>query len=100
MVIVETEYCVISDLISKPFSEKNEIIKIGRPCPVIPNLTSVHKDKKREYIRHFNTLQYDNIIWLTGSSVLNKLYCWPCLLFSTENGVWSKVGFDNSPVKR
>ncbi|KAF0715097.1 zinc finger MYM-type protein 1-like [Aphis craccivora] len=100
MATVEIEYCVISDLISKPFSrrsfsEKNEIIKIGRPCPIIPNLTSVHKDKKREYIRHFNTSQYDNTIWLTGSSVLNKLYCWPCLLFSTENGVWSKVGFDN-----
>lgn len=30
-----------------------------------------------------------------GSCVPNKLYCWPCLLFSTENGVWSKVGFDN-----
>lgn len=99
MAIVETEYCVISDLISKLFSrrffsKKNEIIKTGRPSPVIPNLTSVHKDKKREYIRHFIT-DDDNTIWLTGSSVLNKLYCWPCLLFSTENGVWSKVGFDN-----
>jgi len=45
MAIVETEYCVISNLISKPFSrsfsEKNEIIKTGRPCPVMPNLTSV-----------------------------------------------------------
>lgn len=99
MAVVDTE-CVISDLISTPFSrrhfpEKSEIIKTGRPCPAIPNLTSVHKDKKREYIRHFNTSQYENTIWLTGSCVLNKLYCWPCLLFSTENGVWSKVGFDN-----
>lgn len=46
MAIVDTEYCVISDLTSKPFSrrsfsEKNEIIKTGRPCPVMPNLTSV-----------------------------------------------------------
>lgn len=99
MAVVEVE-CAISDLISKPFSrrsfsEKSEIIKKGKPCPLIPNLTSVHKDKKREYIRHFNTSQYDNTIGLTGSCVLNKLYCWPCLLFSTENGVWSKVGFDN-----
>lgn len=58
MAIVETEYCVISDLISKPFSkrsfsEKNEIIKIGRPCPVIPNLTSVHKDKKKRIYSTF-----------------------------------------------
>ncbi|KAL4154101.1 hypothetical protein QTP88_001934 [Uroleucon formosanum] len=78
-----------------PSMAKMQFGKFHLPCPVIPNLTSVHKDKKREYIRHFNTSQYDNTIWLTGSSVLNKLYCWPCLLFSTENGVWSKVGFDN-----
>ena len=51
MAIVEN-VCIISDLISKPFSrrsfsEKSETIKTGRPCPVIPNLTSVHKDKKK-----------------------------------------------------
>lgn len=99
MSFVKSE-CVIHDLVNTPFlrrsiSEKNEIIKIGKPCLVIPNLTSVYKDKTREYIRHFNTLQYDNTIRLTGFCASNKLYCWPCLLCLTENGVWSKNGFNN-----
>jgi len=61
MAIVETEYCVISDLISKPFSEKNEIIKIGRPCPIIPNLTSVHKDKKENIFDILILHEYEQI---------------------------------------
>lgn len=57
MAVIETE-CVISDLISMPFSrrhffEKSKIIKIGRPCPAIPNLTSVHKDKKKRIYSTF-----------------------------------------------
>lgn len=51
--------CVISDLISMPFSKKSlperkyEFIKTGRPCSVIPNLTSVLKKKKKRIYLSF-----------------------------------------------
>ncbi|XP_067135315.1 zinc finger MYM-type protein 1-like [Centruroides vittatus] len=94
------ESCIISDLLQKPFSRRNaaekiEIVRNNRPCPEIPNLTSNHKDKNGKYVRHFKISQYVNIPWLAGSKKLNKLFCWPCLLFSTDNGVWSKNGFVN-----
>lgn len=94
------EFCIISDLLLKPFSrrsiaEKSEIVKKDRPCPEIPNLTSEHKDKNGKYVRHFKVSQYANIPWLAGSKKLSKLFCWPCLLFSTDSGVWSKNGFAN-----
>jgi hypothetical protein len=33
--------------------------------------------------------------WITGSSKLNKLFCWPCLLSASEQTVWSNNGYDN-----
>lgn len=94
--------CVISELLSKPFSrrniyEQNAIIDAGRPCPMILNFKSIPMFRNKKFVSYayFNTSLYNNTIWLTGSSVLNKLYCWPCLLFSTENSVWSKRGVDN-----
>jgi hypothetical protein len=72
---------VISDLISKPFSEISKIIKTSKS---FPNFTSIYKDKKVEYIRYFIISWYDDTIWLMGSCE-KKLYCWSCLLFYTEN---------------
>lgn len=31
--------------------------------------------------------------WLSGSVEHNKLYCWPCLLFISEKGVWKQTGY-------
>jgi len=79
--------CIISDLISKPFSrksfsEKSEIIKTGRPCPVIPNLTSVHKDKKENIL---DILIFHSIIILNINK--NELHV-----------LYSSADFKNRPI--
>lgn len=30
---------------------------------------------------------------MTGSCKLNKMFCFPCMLFSDSNSVWSRTGF-------
>ena len=95
---------VIQDLIKKPFSfqsfsEKQEIVKKDRPCPSLTGLCSKHKDKKQEYVRHFQTVQYKKTSWLAGCNVKERLFCWPCLLFGVDRtSVWTKDGFSNLNV--
>ena len=55
----------------------------------------MHKTKKEVFNRKFNVSQYKLYPWLTGSVVLNKLYCWPCLLFSKTKGSWNSDGFSD-----
>lgn len=95
----EDDKSVIQDLLEMPFSrrsvaEKLKIIKDGRPCPPLRNLKSVHKDKRDTYTRNFQVSQYDLYPWLCGCKNLNKLFCWPCLLFSKGDSAWSSGGFD------
>ena len=99
MDVCEGDKSVIQDLLETPFSrrslvEKLKIIKNGRPCPPLCNLKSVHKDKRDTYTRNFQVSQYDLYPWLCGCKNLNKLFCWPCLLFSKGDSAWSSAGFD------
>jgi hypothetical protein len=91
---------VIEQLIQEPFrfeslNEKLDIAQSGRPFPDLPDLTATHKDKSQDYIQHFHTSQYSKTQWTAGSSKLNNLFCWPCLLFASEQTVWSNNGYDN-----
>jgi hypothetical protein len=84
--------CVIEQLIQEQFrfkslNEKLDIVQSGRPCPDFPDLTATRKDKSQDYIRHFQTSQYSKTQWIAGSSKLNRLFCWPCLLFASEQTV-------------
>ena len=37
---------------------------------------------------------YEKYIWLAGSTITNKLYCFPCLLFNTDfTTTWNSTGF-------
>lgn len=99
MDVCKGDKSVIQDLLETPFSrrsiaEKLKIIKNGRPCPPLRNLKSVHKDKRDTYTRNFQVSQYDLYPWLCGCKNLNKLFCWPCLLFSKGDSAWSSAGFD------
>lgn len=90
----------VKNLLEKPFSmrtlqEKLEVVRKGRPKPPLPNLVSEHKGKKDCYIRHFSISQYESVEWLTGCPDSNKLFCWPCLLFSREKSSWNKHGFSD-----
>ena len=88
----------VDSIIKKPFSSRNydeklEIVKANKPAPKLSLLSSKYKSKNKEFTRHFNPSSYQNINWLSGCSVWSKQFCWPCLLFSTENSVWTKIGF-------
>ena len=71
------------------FSRKLNLVKKGRCKPPMKNLTT----KIKTCTRHFNTEFYKQYEWLTGCENRNKLFCWPCLLFINEKGVWNKNGF-------
>ncbi|XP_037942674.1 zinc finger MYM-type protein 1-like [Teleopsis dalmanni] len=88
--------CAIENLLKKNFSllsfqEKLELVQVGRPTPKLPNMTCVSKCRGRSFSRHFQSSNYDEKSWLCGCSLINKLFCWPCLLFTTskERGVWT-----------
>ncbi|XP_060870883.1 zinc finger MYM-type protein 1-like [Metopolophium dirhodum] len=86
-------HCDIDRLLVKSFGahtyeDKMDIVLRGRPTPKLPNL----KSKTKNCYRYFNECFYKTCDWLCGCS--DKLYCWPCLLFShSESNIWSKYGF-------
>ena len=64
----------VDELLKIPFSgrlyaDTLNIVKGEKPKPVLNDLNSKHKDKKREYTRHFSASQYANTEWLTGCDV-------------------------------
>lgn len=88
--IAESESDIVVDLFEKPFQtrtfhEKLEIIKHGRPMPVLSNLKTAGK----KYVRTFNNDLYKKTIWLCGSESLCKLFCWPCILFVKDKSCWN-----------
>ena len=89
----------VSDLLKHPlakksYEEKLLIVQSKKPKPELKNLSTVCKTNKRStYIRHFSISYYQTVEWLTGCEEKNKLFCWPCLLFPNESGVWNKSGF-------
>ncbi|XP_071535018.1 zinc finger MYM-type protein 1-like [Panulirus ornatus] len=90
----------VEEILNSPFSSRTyesklKVVEEGKPCPALPNLLSKHKDKKSEYMRHFSISQYETVEWMTGCEKRSRLFCWPCLLFSKENGVWNKHGFSD-----
>jgi len=96
----DSSNCLIEHLLENEFHLKNvdeklTIVKNGRPCPEIPKLTSNHKERNKVYIRNFNISNYLNTSWLAGSTKLNKLFCWPSVLFTREKNVWSHSCFVN-----
>ncbi|XP_074521239.1 zinc finger MYM-type protein 1-like [Halichoeres trimaculatus] len=57
------------------------------------HLTKGRADGK---VRSFCEANYARNEWLTGSARLNRLFCWPCLLFDRSgslNNPWSTTGF-------
>ncbi|PNF14161.1 hypothetical protein B7P43_G13483, partial [Cryptotermes secundus] len=67
-----------------------KIIEEGAPKP---NL--ILHTKVKSCTRHFNTSLYEAIPWLCGCDKLNKLFCWPCLLFSKEKHVFNSAGYND-----
>lgn len=85
--------CIIEKLLLKSFGsntfiEKQNIINNGRPTPTLQDL----KSKCKNNFRYFNPSYYNTNKWLSGCQKTQKLYCWPCILFSHESNTWSKYG--------
>ncbi|XP_076061432.1 zinc finger MYM-type protein 1-like [Oratosquilla oratoria] len=82
----------VLDIKNRPFgarniSEKREIIRAGRPTPSL---------KTKVGTRTFQIKWYEQIDWLCASSITEKLYCWPCLLFQPKaNQSWTDGGYNN-----
>lgn len=70
------------------FSEKKQVIEIGRPTPDLQLIQT-----KGKVNRKFNTKQYDSYHWLTGCIHSNRLFCFVCLLFSNNKTVWNDIGY-------
>ena len=86
----------MEDLVSKlrdfsklSFQSKLEIIARGRPTPDLKDLLQTSERKNRSFQKEW----YSRKEWLCGCALKNRLFCFPCLLFSTTNNVWTKTGF-------
>ena len=86
----------MEDLVSKlkdfsklSFQTKLEIIARGRPTPDLKDLLQTSERKNRSFQKEW----YSRKEWLCGCALKNRLFCFPCLLFSTTSNVWTKTGF-------
>ncbi|XP_076030426.1 zinc finger MYM-type protein 1-like [Oratosquilla oratoria] len=83
---------IVLDIKNRPFgarniAEKREIIRAGRPTPSL---------KTKVGTRTFQIKWYEQIDWLCASSIKEKFYCWPCLLFQPKaNQSWTDGGYIN-----
>ncbi|KAF4530333.1 hypothetical protein B566_EDAN018429 [Ephemera danica] len=73
---------------------KQQFVETGKPTPKLPNLM-VRVQGKRNFLRKFHDVQYKTYDWLTACSSDNKLYCWPCLLYSANRTVWNTTGYSD-----
>ncbi|XP_073993635.1 uncharacterized protein [Rhodnius prolixus] len=87
--------CILETLFVRKFEtmslqEKVETVKIGKPTPILPNL--YYQTKK--FTRHFHESTYLEYGWLCGCKKTNRLYCWPCILFSKDD-TWAIQGVND-----
>ena len=77
-----------------PFEESLTVVQLGRSQPdiAIENFR-IDRHGKRT-VRRFRKEYYTRYNWITGCTVKNKLFCFPCLLFSTKVDSWSRSGYD------
>jgi hypothetical protein len=88
-------HCVIEKLLQTPsssfiYGDKLKIIEEGAPKPNLNLYTKI-----KTFTQHFNTSLCEAIPWFCGCDKLNKLSCWPCLLFSKEKHVFNSAGFND-----
>lgn len=94
------DYCcaamnAISSLLRQPFSvysldDKLKIKSLGRP---LPDLKIVQKQnvKSKEIVRKFSRGTYSKNDWICGCGEKNAFFCFPCVLFGSEEA-WCKHG--------
>lgn len=87
----------VDELLKRPFSTlareaKIQICTLGRDVPKIELSVKYSNGTTRT----FQSQWYEEFKWMTASTTLNKLFCFPCMLFATsKDSSWIKTGFDN-----
>ena len=96
MALISVDCCLTDFLLEESnnfsqlsFMKKKKVVDLGRSTP------SMKIDFKRKdgFVSHFNVSLYQKYTWLSGSCKLNKMFCFPCLLFSNSPSVWSRAGY-------
>ena len=86
------EYCLVNPFSALSYEYKS-IVKNKRRIPELKNLIVTGNKQNRS----FNSDNYKKYIWSTGSEVRNKLFCWYCVLFSTDkSSCWGRSGYNDS----
>jgi hypothetical protein len=74
----------------------DEKIKNYRTTPQIRELKIDTESKwQNAFTRHFLPHLYETAPWLCCCSQLNKLFCWPCILFSKEKTTCTTSGYND-----
>lgn len=89
--LIETQFSKWKD------EDKKDLLAQQPPRPILslnekPAATGGLKSKHK---RNFQSTWYTSYPWLCGSTYLNKLFCWHCLVVGIKKGAWNNLGFDN-----
>lgn len=92
---------IVCNLLQTPFNrwkddDKRDVLFCGRPTEALA-ITAKKEIKKagKSYNIRFKESWFTDYKWLCSSPALQKLFCWPCLLFSNKHSAWSKGGFSD-----
>ncbi|XP_063065702.1 zinc finger MYM-type protein 1-like [Engraulis encrasicolus] len=89
----DLEFLMKNSFTKLPPKQQLQIIADGRPTPQLENLRS----ERGKGFRSFKEDNYVRTEWLAGSAKLQKLFCWPCMLFDRDecrlNNPWASCGF-------
>lgn len=89
----DVEYLVKNNFTKLPLQQQLKIKSDGRPTPKL----ELRTERKNGVHRTFNQDNYVRTEWLTASAKLQRLFCWPCLLFDKDscylNNPWVTAGF-------
>lgn len=72
--------------------DKDELQMKGKPTPILSVFTTDNRQGKI-FCRTFNISSYQQHSWLCGSYIMQKLFCWSCLLIGHTNSVWNTTGY-------
>lgn len=92
-------YDIVCVLLETSFSrwkdeDKKEVLNCGRPTESLQICgTKEVKYSGKCYNLSFKRSWFREFPWLCSSPTLQKLFCWPCLLFSNKSNVWNREGF-------
>ena len=90
LIKMEDYICKLRKFANLDFQSKQEVITKGRPTPELRGLLQT---TGKNVTRSFQTEWYTRKNWLCGCSTRNRLFCFPCLLFSASDNVWTQNGY-------